>query len=330
MVVPRISANEIIMFWKKKSSEPVLGVPLHELEAMLAPTTIKASRKNDNTLLAKHEHYTVKVEVVPADEHDSENGPIRAVVQITSELPTQIRQLFVGKEESATCTFNAFAALSALYVDGGNLMNGSRLTIYEEEDSWSTLHLPLLVFTVIAGNEPILGAMRRSFGGQAPRGGNSEWTEQDMQQVESYLSQLCVCTTGGAGLTAEFPLAAGVVSAATGNTETALFQLMADQPHPEMGGGLFCLLQMPQQIGDLARLQSICAQLNKLEMAAADLPPHFGAWCPGKLGGNPAYISFLPNSLHRVSGIAVNTAFWAANRANWANRMLVNMGFAAS
>ena len=297
---------------------------------MLAPTAIKVSRKNDNTLLAKHEHYTVKVEVGPAEQRDSVNGPIRAVVKLTSELPAQIRQLFNGKEESATCTFNAFAALSALYVDGDKLLNGSRLTIYEEEDSWRSLHLPLLLLTVIAGNEPILGAMRRTFGGQSPRGGNSEWTEQDMQQVESYLSQICVCTTGGAGLTAEFPLAAGVVSAATGNTETALFQLMADQPHPEMGGGLFCLLQMPQQIGDSARLQSICAQLNKLEMAAADLPPHFGAWCPGKLGGNPAYISFLPNSLHRVSGIAVNTAFWAADRANWANRVLVNMGFAAS
>ena len=297
---------------------------------MLAPTAIKVSRKNDNTLLAKHEHYTVKVEVGPAEQRDSVNGPIRAVVKLTSELPAQIRQLFNGKEESATCTFNAFAALSALYVDGDKLLNGSRLTIYEEEDSWRSLHLPLLLLTVIAGNEPILGAMRRTFGGQSPRGGNSEWTEQDMQQVESYLSQICVCTTGGAGLTAEFPLAAGVVSAATGNTETALFQLMADQPHPEMGGGLFCLLQMPQQIGDSARLQSICAQLNKLEMAAADLPPHFGAWCPGKLGSNPAYISFLPNSLHRVSGIAVNTAFWAANRANWANRMLVSMGFAAS
>jgi hypothetical protein len=318
------------MFWKKRSSNSPLGVPLQELEAMLAPTTIKVTRKDDNTLLAKHEHYTVKVEVVPADERNSENGPIRAVVQITSELPAQIRQLFNGKEESATCTFNAFAALSALYVDGGKLLNGSRLTIYEEEDSWSTLHLPLLLFTVIAGNEPILGAMRRTFGGQSPRGGNSEWTERDMQQVEGYLSQMCVCTTGGAGLTAEFPLAAGVVSAATGNTETALFQLMADQPHPEMGGGLFCLLQMPQQIGDKAQLQRICCELNKLEMAAADLPPHFGAWCPGKLGGNPAYVSFLPNSMHRVSGIAVNTAFWAVNRANWANRMLVNMGFAAS
>jgi len=317
------------MFWKKKASEAPLGVALHELELILGPTTIKASRKG-NTLLAKHDHYTVKVEVVPADGRESENGPIRAVVQITSELPAQMRQIFSGKEQSTIFSFNAFAALSALYVDGGKLLNGSRLTIYEEEDSWSTLHLPLLLYTIIAGNEPVLGALRRTFGGQPPRGGDSEWGEQDFEQVQSYLSRICVCTTGGSGLTAEFPLAAGVISAGAGNRETALFQLISDEPHPELGGGLFCLLQMPQQIDEPAKLQSVCAQLNKLEMEAADLPPHFGAWCEGRLGGNPAYVSFLPNSLHNVPGIAVNTAFWAANRAEWANRVLVSMGYAPS
>jgi hypothetical protein len=53
-------------------------------------------------------------------------------------------------------------------------------------------------------------------------------------------------------------------------------------------------------------------------MAAHDLPPHFGAWCEGKLGNNPAYVSFLPNALHKVPGVAVNTAFWAMRRASWA------------
>jgi hypothetical protein len=173
-------------------------------------------------------------------------------------------------------------------------------------------------------------AMRRTFGGQPPRGGDSEWSEQDFEQVQSYLSRICLCTKGSSGLTAEFSLAAGVVSAVAENRETALFQLLSDQPHPELGGGLFCLLQMPQRIGDPKKLQNICAHLNQLEMEATDLPPHFGAWCERKLGGNPAYVSFLPNSLHNVSGIALNTAFWAANRANRANRMLVSMGFAPS
>ena len=61
-------------------------------------------------------------------------------------------------------------------------------------------------------------------------------------------------------------------------------------------------------------------------MAPHDLPPHFGAWCPGRLGNNPSYVTFLPNALHSAPGIAVNTAFWAMNRAQWANAMLASLG----
>ena len=101
---------------------------------------------------------------------------------------------------------------------------------------------------------------------------------------------------------------------------------MADEPHPEFGGGLFCLLEMPHRISDEDRLMEICLQLNRMEMAARALPPHFGAWCPGNLGNNPAYVSFLPNILHSVPGIAVNIAVWATGRATWANTVLTSMG----
>jgi hypothetical protein len=63
-----------------------------------------------------------------------------------------------------------------------------------------------------------------------------------------------------------------------------------------------------------------------MEMAAHDLPPHFGAWCPGRLGNNPAYVTFLPNAMHSVGDIAVNAAFWALNRAEYANSMLASLG----
>ena len=75
----------------------------------------------------------------------------------------------------------------------------------------------------------------------------------------------------------KFGLNEGAVSAVAGDHKTALFQLMADQPHPELGGGLFCLLQMPHQLQDERRLNQVCLQLNNMEMAAHDLPPHFGA-----------------------------------------------------
>lgn len=316
------------MFWNKKPDPSPLGVPLGELEAMLAPTSIKVTRK-DNALLARHEHYTIRIEVVPPEVRESENGPIRAVVRMITELPKPLLALFHGRVPDTTAAFNAFAALGALYSDRDVVHIGSRLTIYEEEDSWQSLHLPLLLFTTICGTEAILGGIRRTMTGGNTNQSASDWTEDDFDQAQSYFSRMSVCTTGGLGLTAEFGLVADAVSVAAGDHKTALFQLMADQPHPELGGGLFCLLQMPHQIVDQARLQKICLLLNNMEMAAQDLPPHFGAWCPGRLGDNPSYVSFLPNPLHGVPGIAVNMGFWAANRAQWANAMLASLGVRA-
>ena len=54
------------MFWKKKSDPNPLGVPLGDLALMLSTGTIKASI-DGNALLAKHDHYTTRVEVVPPD-----------------------------------------------------------------------------------------------------------------------------------------------------------------------------------------------------------------------------------------------------------------------
>lgn len=314
------------MFWNKKTDRNPLGVPLEDLQAMLAPTTIKTTLKG-HVLLARHEQYTVRIEVVPPATRESENGPIRAVVRLTTDLQRKLLPMFQGRENSTTAVFNAFAALGALYSDGGTIQLGSRLTIYEKDEHlWLTRHLPLLLFTTIAGNEAILGGMRRSMATEAARVDDSDWSDKDFEQVKDYLSRLCVCTTGSLGLSAEFPLVEGAVSAAGGHHETALFQMIADEPHPELGGGLCCLLQMPHQVKDEDALHQICMQLNTMEIAADDLPPHFGAWCPGRLGNNPSYISFLPNPLYKTSGIATNAALWAMNRATWAHKSLTKMG----
>lgn len=309
------------MFWNKKNTNNNLGVPLSDLELMLKPTSIKTKLKG-NTLTAQHEHYTTRIEVLPPDNQTSGDEPIRAVVRVVTELPEPFVALIQGQEADATAAYNSFAALGALYTDQGNVYIGSRLTIYDVEDAWSTLHLPLLMITAISGAEATLGALRRTLTNEGHRGGASEWSEHDFAQVANLLSRGCVCTTSGLGLTAEFGLGGGEVSAARGDHHTALFTMTADQPHPELGGGLFCLLQMPHQLDDVQQLKKLCLQLNSMEMAARDLPPHFGAWCPGKSGNNPAYVSFLPNPLHEVTGIASNTAAWAMSRARWANAQL--------
>jgi len=308
------------MFSKKSNSEP-LGVPLGDLLLMLQPTSIKASLKS-GTLTARHEHYTTHIRVVEPEKRETEDRPIEAVVRVTTELPKQLLQFFM--KPGATVAMNKFAALGALFSDRGSVYVGSRLTIYEAENAWPTLHLPLLLFTTICGVEAILGAVRRSMNNQDYSGGTSDWTESDFAQVENSLSRFCVCSTGALGFTAEFGLSEGAISAAAGH-RTALFRLKADQPHPELGGGLFCVLEIPYLFRNDQRLREVCEQLNNMEMAAGDLPPHFGAWCEGSAGHNPAYISFFPNALHRVSGIALNAAYWAANRTQWANQVIPSL-----
>lgn len=317
------------MFWNKKKSDPnSLGVALDELEMLLKSTSIKTSIEG-NALIAQHEHYKVRVEVVPPENRESDNGPIKAVVRLLTELPAPVLALFKGNHSAAITSFNSFAALGALTYDSGKIFIGSRLTIYEEEDSWDTLHLPLLMFTIICGSEAILGGVRRAFSEEPPRGGESKWDEDDFEAIKGFLSKLCFCTTGGRGLTAEFGLAAGAISAIAGDHKTVLFQMSGKDPHPELGGGLFTVLQMPHRVDGEERLKTICMQLNKMEMAAHDLPPHFGAWCPGKLGNNIAYVSFFPNALYSATGIGINVAIWAFNRGQWANAILASLGVRA-
>lgn len=316
------------MFWKKKTDQTPLGVPLGDLALMLSTGTIKTSF-DGNALLAKHDHYTTRIEVVPAAPGATKDEPIKAVVQVTTELPAPIQKMMKGREIESAAAFNPMAALGALTFDKSRVYIGSRLTIFEREDAWRQLHLPLLLFTIIGGTEGILGAMRRTFGGEPPCGGDSEWDEDEFESLEEMMSRFCVCSSGGLGFTAEFGLEPGAASAAAGHHNTALFQLRADQPHPELGGGLFVLLQLPHQLPGAKQVHEACARLNLLEMAAVDLPPHFGAWCPGRMGTNLGYVSFLPNALHAAPNIAKNTAIWAAHRAEWASRQLAGMGYRA-
>lgn len=316
------------MFWNKKNKMRPCGVPLDEVLMMLEPTTL-SPRIKGNCLVATHEHYSTRIEVLPPRVKESDNGPIRAIVKITTGWPKEMQVIASGPNSANP--LNAFAGLGALISESGESYIGSRLTIYEAESAWPTLQLPFVAFTAIQGAEAILGGLRRSFGsaGEAGPDPTSAWTEGDLAQVEGFLSKRCVCTTGGLGLTAEFALEPGPGSALLGDHHTALFQLMADQPHPEVGGGLFCLLQMPHQLADSSQLREVCNTLNRMEMAAEDAPPHFGAWCEGKLGINPAYVSFLPNVLHSVSGVALNSTMWAVGRSRWAATALESMGLSA-
>jgi hypothetical protein len=310
------------MFWNKKVNPSTHGVLLDELAQLLSASNLGV-KQNGNELIVQHSKLETRVMVEKPEIAETENGLIKAVVTIKTYLPKEILQILSTPE--STVTMNAMATLGALTADSGKLFIGSRLTIYEEEDACN-IHLPLLLFSTINNADSLLGAMRRTFTSAKLNESDSNWEEKDLEQVERIISTIFVCTTGGLSLTAEFGLREGEISAATGHHRTALWQLRADEPHPEMGGGLFCILQLPHQVSDKSKLTKIIVQLNQMEMSAHDLPPHFGAWCVGRMGDNPAYVSFLPNVLHSVDGIAVNFSIWANARAQWANAMLASLG----
>jgi hypothetical protein len=307
---------------KKKSEPRPLGVPLDDLEKAINQTNLKASR-DGNSLIVRNANLITRVDVVPPANRECGDATIKAVVQIKTELPREIAATLLKRTQLAG-TINAMATLGALTIEGDRCFIGSRLTIYEQENAWN-VHFGLLLFTVIGAADSFLGSLRTVFSGQQPLKGASSWTEQDLSLVKSNLSRICICTTGGLGLSAEFSLRNGEVSAASGDHNTALWRILADQPHPTLGGGLFCLLELPHRVADDSRIDPVLNHLNQMEMAPADLPPHFGAWCQGNLGNNPAYVAFFPNVMHAVQGIALNASIWALHRAEWADAVLLSL-----
>lgn len=67
---------------------------------MLAPTSIETTLE-DHALMARHEHCTIRIEVVPPDESPSANGAMQAVVRIVTDLPAPFQPLFAARETIA-------------------------------------------------------------------------------------------------------------------------------------------------------------------------------------------------------------------------------------
>ena len=306
----------------KKFQNP-RGVPLGDLQSALNSMKLRTTREGD-ALVVQHDRYITRVEVLPPQVAETIDYDISAIVTVKSILPPELSQLFSNK--AFATTINSMATLGALMVSNGKHVVASRITVYKGHDNWD-LDLGLLFLSVILSAESIMGATRKVLTQEQSRTTElSAWSKEDFEFVASYLSKVSVCTTGGLGLTAEFGIRSGQYAAAAGHHYTALWQMMADQPHPELGSGLFCILNMPHEITNQDRLDEVLAELNRLEMQGNDLPPHFGAWCRGLRETNPAYVSFLPNNLHKTNGIALNVSTWAINRAQLADAMLATMG----
>jgi hypothetical protein len=292
-----------------------LGVPLDEIESRFRAADLAVARDGD-TLVLHHdtplhgERLQTRVAVMAPDVGDAQASAVTAVIRIFTALPSAYAKRY---DAEMTAFANRFASLGAFTVSEGFSFVGSRLTVHEGSADWDW-QLPLAVTAAAASADAITGGMERFLKKEQPQAAASAWTAADLDAVEAELAKTCACTRNRSGLAAEFALKS---AAPAGNTSTgiAYWELLTQPPHSELGGGLLCILQLAHRLGDAQKRHAALNLLNVSEMHSPGLPPHLGAWCEGKGGDNFAYVSFLPNLLHDVPGLANRASFWARSRA---------------
>jgi len=292
-----------------------LGVPIDEIEGRFRAAELEVSRDGD-TLVLHHdtplggERLQTRVAVMAPDAADAQANAATAVVRIFTALPPAYARRY---DAEMICFANRFASLGAFTVSEGFSFVGSRLTIHEGNPDWDW-QLPLAVTAAAASVDAITGGMERFLKKAQPQVGSSAWTKADLDAVEAELAKTCACTRNRSGLAAEFSLESAAPAGKPG-TGTAYWELLTQPPHSELGGGLLCILQLAHRLGDAQKRHAALNLLNVSEMNSPGLPPHLGAWCEGKGGDNFAYVSFLPNLLHEVPGLAARASGWARSRA---------------
>jgi hypothetical protein len=289
-----------------------LGVPLDEIESRFRAADLEVSRDGDTLVLTPlgGERLQTRVAVMAPDAADAQANAVTAVIRIFTALPSAYARRYDAEMISFA---NRFASLGAFTVSEGFSFVGSRLTIHEGSPDWDW-QLPLAVTAAAASVDAVTGGMERFLKKAQPQAGSSSWTEPDLDAVEAELAKTCACTRNRSGLAAEFSLKSAAPAGKPG-AGAAYWELLTQPPHSELGGGLLCILQLSHRLGDAQKRHAALNLLNVSEMNSPGLPPHLGAWCEGKGGDNFAYVSFLPNLLHDVPGLATRASHWARSRA---------------
>ena len=133
----------------------------------------------------------------------------------------------------------------------------------------------------------------------------SRWPVEEFRDVvDRYMKQppALLATAGDRGFTVEFPWA----------DESSLCQVMADQPHPRYGNGLFVWQSFPvpsMSEGDGIRL---ALAMNEIELAQRPFGYGFGSYAFRNAGLH--FTAFLPNAIYRP-GLLPNIYFSSGQRA---------------
>jgi hypothetical protein len=181
----------------------------------------------------------------------------------------------------------------------------------------------------------------------APEGtGASKFAGRYMEQIaasDSPIATYFALSNGNAdGFTGEIPYSGNRSVAELAATdvhvpaETALLQVITDQPHPQLGSGALITLKLPVTIPEDSKESAAetANALNFLEAASkdtiqfanggSDRTTLLGAWCVDPTNGRGdslAFVSFIPSILARA-GLLENLCIYNAVRTSWAHRVM--------
>jgi hypothetical protein len=227
---------------------------------------------------------------------------------------------------------NPMATLGAIVKEPetGRTFIGSRLTLYEgDETRWGFL-APLAGCTALLQLDTFAAVFRQAFGIKEhtpfitlPRSAEpSLWAAADYSQAALILRDPGVFANASPeGLTAEFEWEPGAVTAIKGD-RTSLLMITSDEPHPALGNGLLCRLHLPLRLPDGEALK-IANDLNLFELNAADAPPLLGAWCCDTDLSGLVHVAFWPNFMHYPATILHMTQ-WMMKRNHIVRSYLTN------
>ena len=302
------------------------SVPLDAIAGLLESAVGKVEQ-GENQIAFRGWAGECVIAVEPVHAKTVNGNEVSELVTIRTDLAEDLSDFF---SDQRIVVMNTMAALGAL-IKGGNAgrpIVGSRLSVFRGDDDAWNLYVPLIAFGALLHADSLLKAAVVAMGQQTGKLGlpgqddPSRWTASDFEFVAKRLNQVGVFSNASSeGLTAEFPLEEGAVSAMMGH-KTSLLTFHSNMAHPSLGNGLFFKLDIPLPL-DEDELIYFANKLNQVEMELADSPPFFGAWCSHIENGLLSHVGFWPNLLYQP-GTVLNIAVWMRMRSNQAKAFVSN------
>ena len=303
------------------------SVPLADIAAILR--TVRGQvEESEGRISFPAGQTTTTLEVQPVHLQTTDGLEVSEIVIITTVVPERD----VSFNEEQIVASNMYSALSALVRDekDNSLRMVNRLSAYKGDDAAWKLYAPVLAFAAALQGETFAKSLGQVVGLSQEsldipeKDQPSPWCKDDFDAAVEPLARNGVFANAGeTGLTAEFPLEAGAVSASFGDS-TSLLTFKNDMPHPALGNGLFVKLALPMHIS-LENIYRIANDLNRVELESVDAVPFIGAWTVSPSSKTTlVYICFWPNFMY-APGLILNLAFWMGHRSRHARAHVENL-----